>query len=552
MAYYDDLINNPVGYIEGNNFSDLTKYNGIWNEKSAAHLYRRTTFGATPEDIKEAASKSLDEIIEQILAPIELPPNPINYRFESDPNVPIGETWVNKTIERDGNEILIEGYRHQSLYVWQNNLLLDSPLHLREQMTLFWHNHFAIERVFIENSSFIFNYITTLRKHSLGNFKTLTKLITVDPAMLIYLNGDKNTKFAPNENFARELLELFTIGKGELQGPGDYTTFTEQDVGAASRVLTGWRNRGVFCRDGDPTTAKFDINKHDRRSKELSHRFDNAIIDDERENEYKTLIDIIFLQDEVAKFLCRKLYRWFVFYEINEEVERKIINPLADILRENNYDVKPVLKTLLSSQHFFDDIYMGSMIKNPITFLTGLLKDSKIHLGTAPDSLERYEQMQLIFGRKLNFGQMQYFSPPDVAGWKAYYQQPLFYRLWINSVTLRERQMMTDDFVSGKIEVNKQSFTVDILKYVEGFEDPLDPNLLIREFAAILFANPITEQQIHLLKEVLIPGLPDFEWTVEYSKYLDSPEDENMRKSVESKLRNLYSALLKMPEYYLT
>ena len=141
-------------------------------------------------------------------------------------------------------------------------------------------------------------------------------------------------------NFARELLELFTVGKGELAGPGDYTTFTEQDVIEVARVMTGWRVR-FRGDDGQMPRAEFNPFQHDEEPKQLSPRFDNAVIENNDEQEYSDLIDVIFESPEAALHICRKLYRWFVYYKIDDDVELNIINPMAQILVDNNYEIAP-------------------------------------------------------------------------------------------------------------------------------------------------------------------------------------------------------------------
>jgi hypothetical protein len=236
--------------------SGLAKFSGEWNFESAAHLFRRTTFGATGSQIKEAAKSSLDEVMDLLFAEIELPSEPINYRFDEDPYVPIGESWVGKPVVRSDQAPMIASYRRSSIRVWQLDNLINSDLNIREQMTLFWHSHFVTEMETVRDASFTYHYITKLRENATGNFKLLTELITLDPSMLRYLNGNQNSNSAPNENYARELLELFTIGKGQLAGEGDYTTFTEQDVTEAAKVLTGWRDTGYFGRDDQEVGEK--------------------------------------------------------------------------------------------------------------------------------------------------------------------------------------------------------------------------------------------------------------------------------------------------------
>ncbi len=281
--------------------SSLNKYTGPWSAHLAAHLFRRTTYGVKYETIKQFATKTLDETINIIMSPLGPPPPPINISYADDPDVPIGTTWVDKGVSQNVNN-----YRTASLRGWSFELMLNGGPNIREKMTMFWHNHFVTAD--INDPRFSYKYIELLRSNALGNFKQLTKLVTIDPAMLNYLNGRDNTKQAPNENFARELMELFTLGKGDLVGPGDYTTYTEDDVKELAKALTGW----IDVRNMLPITSQFVLNRHDVTTKKLSHRFNNVSISNAGANEYSNVIDIIFQKPEVALFIAGQIYRWFV------------------------------------------------------------------------------------------------------------------------------------------------------------------------------------------------------------------------------------------------
>ncbi len=525
----------------------INRYEGPWSRTQAAHLLRRTTYGNSIDQIMTASSMSMDEVIDLLLADKELPPEPINYYYEEDPSVPVGASWVDKMYVRDDNMILQS--RRRSLGGWTLGNLLNTGIHIREKLTLFWSNHFVTQASVLNDPNFIYYNNNLLRSMSLGNFRDMVKAVTINPAMLRYLNGNQNSVLSPNENFARELLELFTIGKGALAGPGDYTTFTEQDVTEASKILTGWRDQGYYYGDGNPAGSVYRSFRHDKTTKQLSHRFNNAIIENQEGFEYAALIDIILEQEEVSKYICRKLYRWFVYYEIDDEIESSIIEPLAQILRDNDYEVKPVLRTLLSSDHFYNICSVGPMIKNPIDFIVTVFTQFEIQF---PENiLDAYQIWSRLASLFEGFG-MNYYEPPNVAGWKAYYQEPLFYRTWITAATLPLRQAYTNVIVSGQAEFMDRRITMDPLYLISKFENPENPNSLISELASYIFPIPITDTQKDFLKEVLIPGLPDFEWTVEYNLYLNDPQNEEIRRSVDAKLRTLLATMLTMPEYYLS
>ena len=526
--------------------SGLDPYTGVWNFEQASHLLRRVMFGPTYAHIKDAVQNGMDQTIADLLAPQSLPGPPLNYDTDTDPNVPIGSTWVNAPYSLLVNLI---GPRFRSLRSWTAQLLADPSTALREKMVLFWHNHFVIASQEVSDAKFIYHYSDTIRKQALGNFRQLVKDITIDPSMLRYLNGNQNTKNAPNENYARELLELFTVGKGDIAGPGDYTTFTEQDVIQMARILTGWRDRGYRDVLGTPVSAEYVPNRHDTGDKQLSHRFNNTIVTNADDQEYANLIDIIFMQDEVARFISRKLYRWFVYYDIDSDTETNVIEPMAQLLINNDYEIQPVVEALLKSEHFYDILSMGPMIKNPIDFTMSVMNQFEVEVSS--DLNKGYRAWLNVFNVQPAM-QMEYYNPPDVAGWKAYYQEPLYYRTWINSVTLPIRMAVTDLMSLVGMQVAGETVIIDVLAFIEKIDNPLDPNAVVEEFANILFPRPIAQNQKDFLKSVLIPGLPDFEWTVEYSDYLSNPTDPGLKAAVESKLRFLVRVMLGMPEFYLS
>lgn len=553
----------------------LDPYNGPWNFEQAAHLLRRAMFGPSYAQIKQAVSDGLVNTISKLLDTSSLPTTgPVNpgvyRRFPiNDPYVPAGQSWVRKDngvwkakgydISDPASVQANQVYRRLTLRTWTTERILREQVSSIEKMTLFWHNHFVTAD--IQEPLFEFRYITTLRENAFGNFRQLVKLMTVDPAMLFYLNGNENSNRQPNENYARELFELFAIGKGPLAGPGDYTNYTEEDIKEAAKVLTGWRVNGFRNLRMDANgelllensgLVTFAQNLHDTSQKRFSNRFNNATISNAGANEYNQLVDMIFQQPECAKFICRKIYRWFIYYVITPQAEVDVIEPLAQLLIDNNYEIKPVLQALFRSQHFFDALNIGPMIKNPYDFLMTMLKPFD-YIAKVPAALDaQYAFFAGINGR-LDGMQMTYFAPPDVAGWKPYYQEPLFYRIWINSTTLQSRMRTSTNLAMSVNDQGRPDASgLDVLKFTASIDNPMDPNSLIDEFSKILFPQPITQEQKDYLKEILLPGLPDYEWAIEYGDHLAEPDNQALRIAVESKLRNLINAMLSLSEFYLS
>ncbi len=521
----------------------LEPYTGSWEQEQAAHLLRRTTYCANYENINEAVANGLDATLDQILADKPMPEPPLNHFYILDPNVPVGQTWIDAPYSAGIN---FTNYRYRSMVGWTIQQMMTDGISIREKMTLFWHNHFVTGD--IREAKYIYRYSTLLRQFATGNFREFTKQITIDPLMLRYLNGNQNTKNAPNENYARELLELFTVGKGELAGPGDYTTFTEQDVLEIAKVLTGWRDVGFFNITGIPIETIFRTNQHDTTTKQLSHRFGNATISSDGEQETFTLIDIIFEQAAVARYICKKLYRYFVYYEISEETEMDFIEPMAQLLIDNDYEIKPVLEALFKSAHFYEKIRVGCMIKNPLDFVVTSLNQFKIPaLSTL---LARYE-LGVGIAQFSAAQLMEYYNPPSVAGWPAYYQEPSFYQLWINSVSLPERMAYTVGLVSPGYTIDSETVIIDPLALVDSLQNPSNAEAMITEVSILLFPLGISEEQRDYLKEVLLVGLPDSVWQEEYLNYSLDKTNETLAAPVRSKLQLLLATMLTMPEYLL-
>ncbi|NML66785.1 DUF1800 domain-containing protein [Hymenobacter sp. RP-2-7] len=519
----------------------LAPYTGPWSAAQAAHLLRRCLFGPTRAEIQMAATTTLAATLDKLLTPAATPGPPLNISA-ADTTVPLGQTWVGQPFDQT-----LEGARRTSLRDWWLGLQLSQGTSLTEKMTLFWHNHFVVEFGDINSAQYGYAYARLLRQHALGNVRQLATDVTVNPAMLRYLNGNASTAAAPNENYGRELLELFTLGKGPLIGAGNYTTYTEADVQAAAKVLTGWRD------DAATVAGYFTASRHDTSTKQFSAAFGNARIAPNGAGEYQDLINLIFRQPATAAFLVRKLYRWFVYYVIDAQVESDIIQPLAALLIASNYEVAPVLRALFSSEHFFDAANVGCLIKSPLDFVVGVCRQLELALPPASNYLGQYGVWDYLYG--LGVVQQQSLGdPPNVAGWVAYYQAPQFHELWINAVTLPRRNQATDLFIGTGITKSGFAFKADPVALVQALPAATaqDPNLVIAEFVRLMVPIDLTASQLAFLKNALIPGLPDFEWTSEWSQFLATPTNTAKRAAVQSKLQAMLRALAGLAEYQLS
>ncbi len=520
--------------------SNLNSYVGPWEPDHVRHLLARTTFGPTIAQSQSASNLTMTELLEQLLTNLPVDDLPLNVS-EEDTSVPVGETWINATDGFENNNLRLE-----SLVSWWTGKIINHPISIKEQMTLFWSNHFVTEAGIVEEARIMYHYINLLRQNALGNFKSLAKQITVNAAMLAYLNGDANEAGAANENYARELFELFTIGKGEQIAEGNYTNYTEEDVVAASKVLTGWKidwlNASVY----------FDPSKHDEGDKQFSAAFNNQIIANNGENEYEDLIEMIFANKETARFLCRKIYRWFVYYHIDENIENNIIEPLATLLFDNNYEIAPVMAKLLASDHFYDPENRGCMIKNPLVFSANLLRQFEITFPTNEQYVLQYD-FWLFVNFIIQLQEMNLGNPPGVAGWPAYYQEPQFHRIWVNSATLPFKRDLTNFFaLTEGYEIDGFKMQLDPISIIDKLDNPSDPDVLIQDLIFLIYPIDINQEQKAFLKNVLIPGLPDFEWTVEWNDYKSDTGNAEKKQAVTSKLQALISTMMSMAEYQLS
>jgi uncharacterized protein (DUF1800 family) len=532
--------------------SGLEPYTGSWGPQQAAHLLRRTTFGPAKADIDSFAAGTMASAVATLLA---VPPGEASQPLCTDANdiVPVGSTWVNALYKNPDPNVTYSpsGTRTTSLRAWWTGLMINQPPSIREKMVLFWHNHFVIEFGTVSEPRHSYQYVALLRNNVLGNFKTLVRQVTVQGAMLRYLNGNSNTASSPNENYGRELQELFTIGKGPEVAPGDYTYYTEADVKAAARVLTGWRDTTNTDGTIGPANSSFTASRHDQKDKQFSADYGNTVIKGVTDGaaELDNLLNMIFAQPETALFICRKLYRYFVYYVIDTATEANVIVPMASLLRANNYDILPVLNALFQSAHFYDPVNMGCMIKSALDFVIGIPR--LFSLSIPADPVITQYTMWLYFVNQATLMDQTLGDPPNVAGWPAYYQEPQYYELWINSDTLPKRTRLTDTLMQSGYTTGGVTMKIDPIAFVKTLSNPSDPNVIVNEAAQLLFAVPLTASQQSFLKQTLIPGLPDYEWTTEWNTYTANPTDATALSAVSKKLVALIKFMMAMPEYHL-
>ncbi len=529
--------------------SGLEKYSGSWGVYEARHLLSRTMFGVKKENLDNFSKLSMDGAVEKLIAESLLPEPPVNnyegYKDAKDPHVGLGETWI-----KAPHGSSAESLRVVSLKTWLIKNIINQEATIHEKMVLFWSNLLVTKvwDVYIAKASY--RYFEMIYKNALGNYKAFIRALTLDPSMLYFLNGKSNTKNAPDENYARELQELFCVGKGPD------SKYTEGDVQNAARILTGYRvKREPYYNEGD-FSYYFDHFKHDKSNKKFSEFYDNTIIEGkpggQGREELTELLDMIFNNQETAKYICRRIYSFFVSNLITEDVEQKIITPLAEIFRSNNYEIKPVLLTLFKSEHFFDIQNRGVLIKSPLDHLLGLWRAFDIDSKEDDDLVTDYEKHRTMLWSMSSLG-MEIGDPPNVAGWTPYYQAPQYDKAWITTTTITKRASQTDSLINWGFWISRsRKIKVDLVEFVKTLDKPSDPNLLLKEVTSLFLGVEISELVLNQLKSVLLSGQQnDYYWTNAWNEYLEDQQSNSKRSIVESRLKSTFKQILQLGEYHL-
>ena len=437
----------------------------------SAHLLRRIHFGPTIEEIDYLSSLNINDAVEYILRDIPPPPPPGNWIDD-----PFPYNYGSYSPEqRDSLQAAYDLYSLE-LNVWWLDQMFNSSSSIIEQMTLFWHDHFATSIETVKYPPAMYHQNKILREYAIGNFKDLVTLMIFDPAMMVWLDNRENRVGAINENFARELLELFTMGEGQ---------YTQQDVMEAARALTGYQTNGL--------ETYFVSDRFDNGAKTFLGQTGNF-------NTYD-IIDIIFEQPQTAYFICEKLYKWFVYENPNEE----IVQNLAQIMIDNNYEIKPVLYALFSSEHFFDDNFKGSKFKDPINHSLGVIRQSYIDINQTLYFQNNAYTLHDILLYVQNLNGLLIFNPPDVSGWPGY-------RNWINTFTLPNRKIFTNYIFDGTFGT-----LGDPVLFAERIPNGLtDPNALMDYLYIYFYSIQPSELTKQNLMDELLGGVDPDTWGLLY------------------------------------
>jgi uncharacterized protein (DUF1800 family) len=486
-----------------------------WNYANAAHLLNRAAFGGAPGEIEAAREKGLPKIVSELVdasagaANLPAPPwaQPRNIReIRMSIREEKSEPGERKDKRREFRQM--EGENILDLRRCWLGHMMTTPAPLVEKMTLFWHGHFATSVEKVKDGYWMWRQNDKLRRDALGNFATLTKEISRDPAMMIYLDLQQSRKEHPNENWARELMELFTVGIGH---------YTESDIRESARAFTGYRI------DMTNQQFRFAPRQHDDGPKTFMGKTGPWNGDD--------IIDVLMKQPACSQFLARKLWRFFA----EDEPSAQIVDAVAARIREHNFEMRPVLREIFSSREFYSDAAMRNQIKSPVQYLIQTTKLLATELPAAPVAQNAMRQMGQIL-----------FAPPNVKGWDGG-------KAWVSTSTLLFRYNFANYLINGDAmrpaaDPSKQNgadlgfrrgpIFADIPR-----RDPIDVNKVI---PAELRGKP-TELVAHLSTRLFQAPVPENERDA-FLQYLKAREPD----TGDGTMRGLLHLMMSTPQFQLT
>ncbi len=573
--------------------------------KRAAHLLRRVTFGADKNEIREFSLLTPQEAITRIFNQ-NIPDAPLPIDSET------GEEWVisGRTDANSEESTLQEFFRRWLIgqALRKQDLASDVRIgyNVREKLTFFMHTHFTTKvskvnssrALYFQNQLFrLFTFDDTVDEWR--NFKELTKKICVDNAMLQFLDGRQNVSGNPNENFGRELQELYSIGRG-LEGtlpvdndPGDYVNYTEHDVQEAARVLSGFTIDDTFSTLDEDTGLPRGIARggggvgaiataHDNDEKKFSFRYNFNEISPKPEliptgepteesalEEISQLVDMIFDMPETARNICRKLYRFYTYYDITEEINDSVIEEMAQAFISNGFRIQPVLTLLFTSTYFYEgddgteDDQFGAIIKSPMDLVVGTMRNFNIAYPDYSTDTEAFYEFTGWLVNVMRSQGMSIYEPFEVAGYSAYHQFPIYNRSWISTNYLANRYDFIREVVSGGMMPGMNNFAV--FDYISIYFGSVAENArtLVEELTKVLLPMHESLSYDDTLdddSELTAPRLNYFLFAFLYSPQLDADPESTwttrwntlMEKDVMvSQLENLVNAMLQSPEYQL-
>lgn len=479
------------------------------------HLLSRAGFGVDAKNIAALSSNSSKEVYTLIENSSKIKPNYLDVANNSIKGLLMGIGDVAKIQKGDLTKEQKQQIQKQSrediksLNISWMNEMVNSPAQLLEKMSLFWHGHFACRQINIYYQQLL---LKEIRENALGNFGNLLKAVSKSASMLAFLNAQQNKKQHPNENFAREVMELFTMGRGN---------YTENDIKEVARSFTGWG----FNLSGEFIFRK---SQHDNNTKTIFNKTGNFDGDD--------VLNMLLEQKQTAKYITQKIYKFFV----NEEVDKENLNWLADRFYQSNYNIQQLMNDIFSAKWFYAEKNMGTKIKSPVELLVGIRR-------LLPMQIEN-DEVLLIFQRAL--GQLLFY-PPNVAGWPGG-------KNWIDSSALMLRLKVPQLFLTDEeIAISLKSDDDQQMGMQEQMQGKRKKNAAMmgqnkyRVQATIdwnkfnqQFASVPREKLLDVLEQIVLLTKPSSLNQNTIEKYIDKSSRENFIKSATI-------ALMSTPEFQL-
>lgn len=492
--------------------TSLDEYTNPLNRAEVYHLLKRCCFTIDIEFAKSLVGKTAKDVVNMLITNAQnrqIPPPPfdINQGFRNPKLLPAEQ------YQDERNKNLETHFRQNKLLIeWWLDLMRNDTKSLGEKVTFMWHSHFTTQYEGNEpiSAQYMYRQNKLLRSLFLSDFKTFLEQVTIDGAMLQYLNGSENIKDAPNENYARELFELYSVGIGD----GHYT---EDDIREAAKVLTGWKATH-FVEETEIYRPFLRPNQFSTQTKTVFDTPFEVNYEVTEENVFKNSIQKLMevtldkKGEEVSRFIAGKIYRNFVYNNPDTE-ENQTVKDLAVYFRKNGFNVKKALVKLLTSKHFFDSNNHGVSIKSPLeSFLS-----FAAHFDVSTENLRIHLK---------DFGQ-EILNPPNVSGWPGY-------RHWVNTKTLPA-------FITSYSDVIAAKSNQEMGEWASRLENFSDAYGLAESLALLFFGRIPNETRLKKVENSLLGGAPYYEWP----EIAANMENAGLRVKVA--LRDMF----KMPEFYL-
>jgi uncharacterized protein (DUF1800 family) len=460
-----------------------------WNRKWAAHLYRRAAFGASGAELAQAQKQGFGATLALLL------------------NGQPGASDLVSTLNDTGRIAATRDAEGGQLRGWWVYCMLQGGHPLREKLTLFWHNHFATSITKVRDPKLMFRQNGLFRERALGTFGPMLQAVSRDAAMLVWLDSNSNVKGKPNENYAREVMELFSLGVGN---------YTEKDIREAARAFTGWHTDG--------TGFRFNAAQHDDGEK--------TVLGKTGEWDGGAVVNIILEQPAAARFLVRKLYTTLVS---ETRAPDALLEPLCESFRASDYDIAALVKTVLASRLFYSDHAFRKRVKSPVEYALGAVRAVYRRFDESDAHYRALPHQALV--RWLGLMGQALFAPPNVKGWPGG-------RTWLNTATVLERDNFAAALASGSLWMPP----AEAVGFAVSADLPppraFDPARVLDEEKA---TTP--EDAVRVLLELYVPGGARAAAREKLVAYM--AEDKPTGLAFARRVRETVHAILTMPEYQL-